>query len=582
MSNPFDADSGTYQGRIRPTNWTPPNGEFVFCLGHDLPGQVVTLENGDSVALSQMFDASASNLLTTIMHIRPPTTMPTGVSWHVAYGTDNNEYVTIELSPDQRERTLSDLAIPTIIDPATTVFMVLLFLSGPAGLHDVEFPGVYIDSCISALLLDSPVLCCRDPSPDDTNVNADAIISFNLADINGVGLETVDFLIDGILIATMDGVGAINTAFIRAGWSVDVVNIDGSTARYEFTHSTPFESESVVSMTVNAATSIDTSSTSWSFTVADTAGPRLVSAVATGLREVTCTFNEQINPADILPENFTVTLVSDPPAFVPAVIDAVLDDLNVILTIDQVVTPGATYLVTAAGNRDLFLNVIESPYNTAEFMAYTSELTPPTRVLSLYRELPEADRDTDVSGDLKMLCDILDEGLRAATTVVDEWPLVVTDPDTAPEQFLDAILWELGNPFNWLDLAIAKKRLLGRWLLALYALKGSGPGIIAAVRLLLGIEVKIHVYAWGAAPLGEAIVGVDWILGSDDEDDLYTFWVIIPEQLDAATRVAVNRIVDIMKVAHERHILIEPQDVFVPDHWALGYSALGTQTILHP
>ncbi len=175
----------------------------------------------------------------------------------------------------------------------------------------------------------------------------------------------------------------------------------------------------------------------------------------------------------------------------------------------------------------------------------------------------------------------LDEGLRAITAVVDEWPLIVVDPDTAPEDFLDAILWELGDPFGWLNLPIAKKRKLAIWMHALVALKGGGPGIVAAIRLLLEIEVQVHVYGWGPAPLGEAIIGDTWILGSDDEDDLYTFWVIVDEQLDTDTRNKMDQIIRVMKVANERHIIAEPDTIVVPDHWALGFSDMGVETLLH-
>lgn len=120
-----------------------------------------------------------------------------------------------------------------------------------------------------------------------------------------------------------------------------------------------------------------------------------------------------------------------------------------------------------------------------------------------------------------------------------------------------------------------------RWMHQLVALKGSGLGIRAAIRLLLGIEVQVHVYGVGLAVLGETIIGDTFILGSDDEDDLYTFWVIVQETLDAETRSYMDRIINIMKVAHERHLIVEPSEVFVPDHWALGFSQLGVETELH-
>lgn len=581
MSGVFDADSGTYQGRIRPTNWTPVNGEYAFCLGHDLTDQVYEIEETDFVELAQTFDATGFDIVQFALHIRAPTSMPQDVTWSIIISTSVTDYFEIMLPVGTRERTLDDMVMPTVVNPATTTVRVTLALLAGAGSYDVELPGVYLDAFVSAVPGQNPLVACRDPRVDDVNVNDDTEIFFNVFGIADA-LTGVTIRVDGSIVGVLDGVGAVNAVTTAVGWTVYALAADSTTTRYRLTRATPFASEAVVVVEVEASTAVNTTTTTWSFTIADTEGPRLLTAEATALLEVTLTWNEQLPDSALDPALYTLSLESDPPAFVPTVLDVRREDAErVVLVLDQPATTGATYLVTAAGVVDMFGNAVEAPYDTATWTTYVPSLAPENRLLSLYQELPEAERDTDVSSELRLFCNILDEGLRAITAVVDEWPLIVVDPDTATEPFLDAILWELGDPFSWMNLPVAKKRVLARVMHALVALKGGGPGIVAAIRLLLGIEVQIHVYGWGPAGLGEAIMGETFILGSDDEDDLYTFWVIVPEPLDADTENAMDQILKIMKVAHERHLIVQPEEVFVPDHWALGFSELGVETTLH-
>jgi len=53
MTTPFEADYGTRQGRIEPTDGPPFEGSFVLQLGHDLPGVIRIFKNGDSHMVAQ-------------------------------------------------------------------------------------------------------------------------------------------------------------------------------------------------------------------------------------------------------------------------------------------------------------------------------------------------------------------------------------------------------------------------------------------------------------------------------------------------------------------------------------------------
>ncbi len=115
----------------------------------------------------------------------------------------------------------------------------------------------------------------------------------------------------------------------------------------------------------------------------------------------------------------------------------------------------------------------------------------------------------------------------------------------------------------------------------IYQTNGTGPGIVAANRLFTGIDVTLRVYAWAPYPIGVAVIGSTFILGSGIQADLYTFEVVIGQFLTADQRVIIREILDVMAVAHEHYRLIEPTPVVVINHWQLGFSLVGTQTFLH-
>jgi phage tail-like protein len=590
VTTPLTADLGTYQGRIRPTNWTPIHGEYVFCLGHDLPGQTYSMPTGIMLSIGQTFDTTGFNVLQIKLHLRAPLSVPSGYTWICEVHTFGGPQCTFEItSADVYQERTVEVTVPAVAESIIEL-RVDLALTGPTSPVEVELPAIYLDAAISANSVMESMVTRQSPAPDSVDIWPSRVIEFQAYALDGSGLSTVEIYVNSELVATMSGAYAATASYVAPGWAVLAVALAFGDAitDYTVTPPGPWESESLIDVSAIVTTgSTIVRAHGWQFTIADTAGPRIISAVAPSIYEVSVEWNEPIADASLDASLFTLALESDPPAYVPNVLDVRRDPLaarptRIALTLDQPATPGATYRVTAsAGVTDALGNAVESQYAFATFDAYLSPLTPANRLLSLYQELPAAERATDQFGELKLFCDVLDEGLRALAVVADDWPLVAVDPDTAIEPWLDAILWELGNPFEWLPMDIRTKRLLARWMHALVALKGSGLGIRAAIRLLLGIETQVHVYGVGLALLGDTVLGETFVLGTDDEDDLYTFWVIVDAQLDVETRGYMNRIIDIMKVANERHLIIEPDTVFVPDHWALGFSDLGTETELH-
>ena len=112
---------------------------------------------------------------------------------------------------------------------------------------------------------------------------------------------------------------------------------------------------------------------------------------------------------------------------------------------------------------------------------------------------------------------------------------------------------------------------------------GTAPGIKNAVRFFLGIEVTaITPFAGTTLVLGESELGVDWELGPSDSRARYSFDLRVGVALTPTERARIRALVDYLKPAHTHFIdLVEPAPPVVPDHWELGWSELGTTTLLH-
>ena len=63
--------------------------------------------------------------------------------------------------------------------------------------------------------------------------------------------------------------------------------------------------------------------------------------------------------------------------------------------------------------------------------------------------------------------------------------------------------------------------------------------------------------------------------------DLYTFVINVPRVLVGDEERRINEITDFMKRAPCHHRIEAPSTPTEPDHWELGLSRLGTETILH-
>ena len=187
----------------------------------------------------------------------------------------------------------------------------------------------------------------------------------------------------------------------------------------------------------------------------------------------------------------------------------------------------------------------------------------------------------DVSRDLQKFIACLQEPTNLILCDIDDWSDIL-DPDIAPERFVDVMLSEAGNPFDF-DLSLTDKRRLMRVLVPIYKSKGTDAGIINAIRFFLGIEVTITSSAFdGIWDLGVSELGVDTMLGTSDPASLYTFVIHTPIELSDEQRTRIIKIADYMKAAHTHFRIEEPPPAPIePNHWELGLSELGVNTHLH-
>ncbi|MBI3184819.1 MAG: hypothetical protein HYZ28_21995 [Myxococcales bacterium] len=105
----WDRELGTTQGRIAPAGFAPPQGEFAFVLGRDLPGLRQKLDVGDFVEVRQTADLGDSKLVRLRARMRPPVSLPAGLAWRTSLRIDGAERVSTFLPPG-RIRDRVDLA----------------------------------------------------------------------------------------------------------------------------------------------------------------------------------------------------------------------------------------------------------------------------------------------------------------------------------------------------------------------------------------------------------------------------------------------------------------------------------------
>ncbi len=571
-------------GRQAPSGIAPPLGSFVYVLGSE-QGETRTLVGGDFVEVHQLADVDGIRFIRVPAHViwRDP-----GGSfvWTLSLVLDGGSSA-IEI-PLTRTQPLGDLAIPIGAMTGAHDIGIRLTLTGAGDPASMPMPAVYLD----ALALDETstglALLNRTPGPGDEDVPVNTNIQLDLVDLAGtdpIVAATTQVLVNGI-VAYAGGV--FQPGFDGPDSGDDNLIAGGFGLRITIDPTNLFASEQSVEVRVVSTQANGAIDSTYTFDIEDTSLPMLEAAFAIERREVRVTFSEPVGALALDPANWSIGIASTSienglPAVALAVVGVQQEtDLTFVLTTNIEMTRGAIYQAIVENVADLSGNVVAAPSNTALFVGYTCA-SPGGRDLDLLSLVPLMNMEEDETQDLRRFLLCLQEVVDLLLCDVDRW-VEIFDADRAPERFVDALLYDLGNPFSFVDLTTTDKRRLALVLVAIYRQKGTADGIINAIRFFLGIEVTLSYPAFdGVWILGSDELGIGTYLGSDEAGSRYSYRIDSPVILTDEQRTLMRRLATYMHVAHEHLIEIRepappPEE---PDHWELGYSELGTETLLH-
>lgn len=459
--------------------------------------------------------------------------------------------------------------------------------------YPIPLPAAYVDLVELDAVADPRLrlLDCN-PGADETDfppgeVLGLPVLSFVLFDTAGPAVDDaeVSIHVNGVLV--YDGGSWLE------GWTGAVELPYPSAVRFLLTAPAPFGSLETVQVQVEAKTldSAGTIDTTYAFQTEDVAGPEIAAVMVPSLTTVYVHFDEAVYLGTgtefysaLNPANYTLAALTVPAAVVAVASVVELDAATVALTLDVELTADAVYRLSLLQITDLHLNRMGEPA-AADLTAPPLDVAEERR-FDLWRFIPEINRREDDprnggSGALRLFVTCLNEVTALLLRDVDHWTDIL-DPDFAAERYLDAMLLDMGNPFDF-DLSEIDKRRLLRVLVQVYREKGTAPGIENVVLFFLGLTITVrNAIGFGKWTLGTSALGIDTVLGPSAEWDRRSFFLTSPIALTAEQRAQIWDLATYMKPAGT-HIaaLIEPAEPAPYDPVELGRSALGVDWILH-
>lgn len=152
-------------------------------------------------------------------------------------------------------------------------------------------------------------------------------------------------------------------------------------------------------------------------------------------------------------------------------------------------TPGATYQITAAPESDGGITAVSDPPNNKATFVGVTPVAPAGRDFDVTTFVPRMNLDEDDTKDLIRFLNVLKDPLLLHLDKIDRWTDIF-DLTKAASNFLDLILQELGDPFEF-ALSDIDKRRLASVLVAIYKQKGTVPGVKNAIRFFIGYEADM-------------------------------------------------------------------------------------------
>jgi phage tail-like protein len=595
MSTPFDANFGTKQGRITPSNWIAPEGSYAFVLGNDQPGVFRWFAIGDRIEISQSFTPTAgTKYVRARLRIRGPAAMPLGTQWTLTARIDGAVKWTHEIAPGHL-RDLADFSF-LVANLAVTdhlfAFRLELTGTGVDPLYDLELPAVYVDALVLDATATRPALANRDPEPNEIAIPVDSNVAVEITDVgtDGISVAATKVYVDGAL-AYDGGAGGFQTGFTGPGSIAS--NPDAKTLRVVVGPLLPLANTTTIPVHVVSATSTTALplDVTYSFSTEDLASPALVSVTAVAQKKIRVVFSEPITLTGaagvgdgLNPSNYAISRTPAAGTWEASVtlviVSAVaLSDHEVELTTDIEQTPAASYTMTVTAVEDIAGNAILAPTNALPFAGWAPDV-PEGRLFDLLSMLPRKNVNEDDTEDLAKLIACFQEVTNLQLADVDRFTDIL-DPDTADILYVERMLRDLGNPFPF-PLTDIEKRLLVPLLVPIYRQKGTDPGIINAIRFFMGIEITITVPNLTCTALGLGSLGGTFCLGSSNLADIYTMVLNSPIVLTDEQRTQMLAIAVYMRRSPVHIRISEPTPPpAVVNHLSLGLSQLGLNWRLH-
>lgn len=461
---------------------------------------------------------------------------------------------------------------------------------------ELELPLVSLDEIIFDTLAADLVLINRLPAPGETDVPADVLIQFDIVDTSGSAPNTAVTQVyvtvgAGPEVLAYDG----GAGGFQVGWAgpESVVGTPYPEARTFFIDTTlgPFPSLEVITIRVVTANLAATAvlDESYTFTIEDLTAPILTGAVSNDKTTVRVIFDETVKMADatatddaLNPANYLIERLNvypQPAVNVNVGLVTMISSQEVELELDIEISPDQPYRVTVSGVEDVFGNAIVAPFNMQDFIGFRPA-RPPTRRFNYFEMLPDVNRDEDITQELEAFALSIQDVIDLLLCLIDTWTDIL-DVDKAPEAYLDAMLCDLGNPFDF-DLTENDKRRLIRILVDIYKQKGTAIGIQNVIRFFLGLEVVINSFGSEGWTIGVDELGETTILGPGSQFNLYAFEILVPVTITAEQESRIRELAEYMKPAHTHLVrIVSPTTPAVIMHLELGLSLLGETWILH-
>jgi phage tail-like protein len=249
------------------------------------------------------------------------------------------------------------------------------------------------------------------------------------------------------------------------------------------------------------------------------------------------------------------------------------------LTLEDDISFGRMYTLHAHGVEDIYENATDD--EQFDFQSPTFGMPTDRKVIWSNGLICPPDRQDDLEHNrmLRALTNVLQDAFNMLWYRTDQLKYF-DDPSRCPDNWVDFLLYDLGNPFRFPLESVEQKRLLATALPYLYKKVGTAQGIIECLETLLGITFQIHTFVdadyWR---LGFSTLGVDTIIGPSSAWAKNAYELVSPVEVTAAQERIAE---DVAQWADpcNMHLVRVTTTAVSGGYWILGTSALGITTEL--